>query len=246
MRFARSCLAGFFFSAFALGSLVLGFLLFPALALSGNGSAARRRMRRLVRVTYRFFVWAARTTGLFRVEMSRADGERLASLKGHVIVANHISLIDIIILIAHLGDSTAIAKAAAARNPFYSRIVRAAFLVNDNPETVLDEAAKILAEGVNLIVFPEGTRMSPGAADRRLRRGAAQIALAADAPILPIVISCDPPVLGKGQPWHDVGARTITYTLAVGEKIAAQPASVRSHAAASELTARIGRSLFGG
>ena len=245
MRFARSCLAGFFFTAFALGSLVLGFILFPVLAVSGDGPVARRRMRRFVRTTYRFFVWAARATWLFRVEMSPADRERLASLRGHVIVANHISLIDIIILIAYLGDSTAIAKAAAARNPFYSRIVRSAFLVNDDPEMVLEEADKLLSDGVNLIVFPEGTRTPTEAVDRRLRRGAAQIALAAGVPIQPITITCDPPVLGKGQPWHDVGSRTIVYTLAAGEKIAAQPSSERSHAAAAELTARIGRSLFG-
>ena len=240
----RSCLAGVFFVAFALGSLVLGILLFPVLAVSGNGPASRRRMRMLVRATYRLFVWAARAMGLFRVEVSQADRDLLASLRGHVIVANHISLIDIIILVAYLGDSTAIAKAAAARNPFYSRVVRSAFLVNDNPEKVLDEAGKLLSEGVNLIVFPEGTRTPPETSDRRLRRGAAQIALAAGAPLQPIRISCDTPVLGKGQPWHEVGARTIVFSLAAGAEIAAQQESVRSHAAAAELTARIGNSLF--
>ena len=111
---------------------------------------------------------------------------------------------------------------------------------------VLEEAVTLLSDGVNLIVFPEGTRTPTDAMDRRLRRGAAQIALAAGAPIQPIAIACDPPVLGKGQPWHDVGSRTVVYTLAAGEKIAAQPYSERSHAAAAELTARIGRSLFGG
>ena len=201
-------------------------------------------MRRFVRAAYRIFVWAANAMGLFRVEMSHEDRERFASLRGHVIVANHISLVDIIILIAHLGDATAIAKAAAARNPFYSRIVRSAFLVNDDPATVLNEAGKLLSDGVNLIVFPEGTRMPSGASERRLRRGAAQIALAAGVSVQPILIACAPQVLGKGQSWHDVGDRTIIYNLKAVDEIVVQSASVRSHAAAAELTARIERSLF--
>ena len=245
MKFARSCLSGVFFTAFAIGSALLGFLLFPILLLSGTGPSVQRRMRRVVRQTYRFFVWAARVTGLFRVEISGADRARLASLRGHVVVANHISLIDIIILIAHLGDSTAIAKSAAARNPFYSRIVKSAFLVNDDPEEVLTQAGRLLAQGVNMIVFPEGTRMPPDSPGRRLRRGAAQIALASGAPLQPLTIECDPPVLAKGQPWYDVGGRTIVYTLRLKDAISARSGSVRGHTVAVELTAQIERSLFG-
>ena len=245
MRFARSCLSGVFFAAFAFGSVLLGFLLFPILPLWGTGPSVQMRMRRLVRSTYRLFVWAARVTGLFRVEISPEDRRRLASLRGHVVVANHISLIDIIILVAYLGDSTAVAKSAAARNPFYSRIVRSAFLVNDDPEGVLARAGELVAQGVNMIVFPEGTRTPPDSSSRRLRRGAAQIALASGAPLQPVVIRCDPPVLAKGQPWHDVGDRTIVYTLKLKDAIPAQPSSIRSHAAAVELTARICGSLFG-
>ena len=28
-------------------------------------------------------------------------------------------------------------------------------------------------------------------------------------------MDCTPPVLGKGQPWHDVADRTVAYTLRV-------------------------------
>ena len=246
MKLARSCLAGLFFVAFALGSLLLGLLLFPVVLLLGTGPTARRRMRALVRTTYRLFVWAACVTGLFRVEISPEDRARLAALKGCVVVSNHLTLIDIVILIAHLGDATAIAKSAAARNPFYARIVKSVFLVNDDPEGVLADACELLRQGVNLIVFPEGTRRTPDARDRRLKRGAAQIALAAGCPVWAVRMGCDPLVLAKGQPWHDVGSRTIVYSLRLlGEVPLSAETGASRHAAAVAATTQISQMLFG-
>ena len=110
VRKARGCLAAAFFLAFGLGGLVIGCVCFPLLAFF-----PQRRMRALVRASYRLFVWLARVTGLFRVALSPADRARLAQTHGRVIVANHLTLIDIVILIAFLPDSTSIAKAAAKR-----------------------------------------------------------------------------------------------------------------------------------
>ena len=241
VRKARGCLAGAFFLAFGLGGLVIGCICFPLLAFF-----PQRWMRTLVRASYRLFVWLARVTGLFRVALSPADRSRLAQTSGRVIVANHLTLIDIVILIAFLPDSTSIAKAAAKRNFFYSQIVRRVFLVNDDPVRALDEAQHLLAQGVNIIVFPEGTRTPADAPTRKLRRGAAQIALHAGVPILPIRIDCDPPVLAKGQPWHDVADRTIVWTLRALDEIPVDrpPEGHGTHAEAVALTERIFGTLW--
>ena len=237
----RSGLAAAFFLAFGLGGLVIGCVCFPLLAFFPP-----RWMRALVRASYRLFVGAARVTGLFRVDLSPADRPRLARTHGRVIVANHLTLIDIVILIATLPESTSIAKAAAKRNFFYSQIVRRVFLVNDDPAGTLDEAQRLLAQSVNIIVFPEGTRTPDDAPARKLKRGAAQIALHARVPIQPIRIDCDPPVLAKGQPWHDVADRTIVWTLRALDEIpvAAPPADHGTHAAAVALTERIFGTLW--
>lgn len=241
VRFSRSCLAAAFFLSFGLGGLLIGCLCFPVLAFLGG-----RPMRSLVRSSYRLFVWAARLTGLFRVAISPEDRARLAGLRGRVVAANHLTLIDIVILIAFLPDSTSIAKAAARRNFFYSQIVRRIFLVNDDPMRTLDEAQSLLAQGVNIIVFPEGTRTPDAAPARKLKRGAAQIALHARVPIQPIRIDCDPPVLAKGQPWHDVADRTIVWTLRARDEIdVSRPSAGKgTHSAAVALTDAIYGTLW--
>ena len=243
MRLLRSILGGGFFVAYGLGSLLIGGVLFPPLALVG----ARRAMRALVRASWRLFVGCARLTGLFTVEISPADRARLASCRGRVVVANHITLIDIVILTALLPDATGIAKAAAGRTYFYSLIVKGMFLINDDPVRILDEASAMLAEGVDLVVFPEGTRTLPTATSRRLHRGAAQIALRAQVPVLPVSIVCDPLVLAKGQPWHDLAARTIVWRLRVHDEIpvVAFPSAGTPRACAAALTEAVGRTLFG-
>ena len=242
IRLPRSALALFFFLAFGVGGLVLGIILFPPLMLF----RARRAMRALVRSCYRLFVLLARVTGMIRVELSAEDRARLASMRGCVVAASHPSLIDVVVLLAYLPDSTAVAKAAAGRNFFYSRVVNAAFLVNNDPRRVLDEAKDLLARGVNLAIFPEGTRTPADAPNRKLHRGAAQIALHAGAPVQCVAIACDPPVLAKGQPWWDVADRTITYTLRLCGEIsvsAPEPGTV-PHAAAVALTERMRSLLF--
>ena len=216
MHFARSVLGGFFFVAYALGSLVLGAVLFPPLALL----RARRAQRALVKASWRLFVWAARATGLFRIEIAPEDRARLAAARGCVVVANHPTLIDVVVLTSLLPDSTAVAKAAAGRNFFYSLIVKGAFLMNDDPARLVEESAALLASGVDIIMFPEGTRTPVDAQRREWRRGAAQLAIRARVPLLPVSVVCDPPVLAKGQPWHDLAGRTIVWRIRTHEAIA--------------------------
>jgi len=240
IRTLRSLLGGTFFVLYGLGSLLIGVVLFPPLALLRT----RRAMRALVRGGWRLFVWGARVTGLFRVEVSAEDRARLAATRGTVVVANHLTLIDVVVLMSLLPDATAVAKAAARGNFFLSSIVRGVFLVNDDPQRVLESAGELLAQGVDLVVFPQGTRVPAGAPSPALHRGAARVAFHAGVPILPVTIACDPPVLAKGQPWHDVAERTIVWTVRLREAIPAGvpagiPADASPHRVAVALTETI-------
>ena len=161
----------------------------------------RRGMRRFIRFFYRAFVACARWTGLFRVELDEATRASLASLNGAVVV-----------------------------NPFLSIVARRMFIVNTgDAEATVSAAVRSLGDGVNVVIFPQGTR---GGAT--LHRGAARIALSSRAPVQPVRIDYDPPVLTKGQPWWDVGDRTIRITLCALPPII--PDAPPSHSAARLLT----------
>lgn len=233
VRTARSALAALFFAGFAVGSLVVGFLFFPPLRLFGFA----RAMRSMVRLAWRFFVAAADALGLFRVEISPADRARLAAAKGVVVASTHVSLIDVVILISLLPDATAIAKSAAGSNFFYSSIVKGAFIANDDACSVLEASVASLAQGVSVVVFPEGTRRDGDGARLPMRRGAAWIALHASAPVLPVTLDCDPPVLARGQSWYDVGDRKIVWKVALHDAIVSSADPTR--ASVDELTGRL-------
>jgi hypothetical protein len=56
-----------------------------------------------------------------------------------------------------------------------------------------------------------------------MQRGAAQIALRGELDITPVRIRCEPLGLYKGQPWWSVAKRPLSFTLEVGEDLAARP-----------------------
>lgn len=195
-RPVRSLVSGAFFVAYGLFALPFALLLLPPVW-------PERAVRSVIRLFYRSFVFLAGLTGLYRVDLG--GGEIPAGGRGRIVVANHVSLIDICILMAVLPDSTAIAKAAVMRNPFLSMVVRRMFIVNDgDPVETIGRVRKLIDGGVNVIVFPQGTR-----GGTRLHRGAARLALECGAEIACFRLHYDPVVLAKGQPWWDVGDRTI-------------------------------------
>ncbi len=242
MRFLRAILGGFFYLMFGVGGLLFSFaLLFPV-----PQSAARRVLRSL----FGFFVWLGGITRLFRVDVSQEDRKRFASLSGAVVVSNHQTLIDAVILISLLGDSVCVTKEAVSRNPFMRVVARSVLVVNDGPVAVMRQAVRYLSEGVNVLVFPEGTRVPQKAREHVFRRGAAHIAIQAKAPVGLVLIECDETVLAKGQPWWDVKDRTVVYR--VSARGIVMPAdfplndpACGSRQAASQLTDIMHRGIFG-
>lgn len=99
-------------------------------------------------------------------------------------------------------DAKEVAKAAAKRNIFLGAVVKTVFIPNDSgAEKAIEDSRRFLERGVNVIIFPEGTRVSSDAKKLRLNRGAARLALASKAPLVACHIEYDPPVLGKKQAW---------------------------------------------
>ena len=206
---------GIAFASFSIGGFVLAVTIFPLLALFSRDAAQRaQRFRAILRLAFRLFLAVLHVSGVLRVVVK--GQERLATTRGAVIVANHPSLIDVVILAARLPATQCIVKPALWQHRFLGPVMRAAgYIPSDSDgETMLRRCREALAQGDNLIIFPEGTRSRPGAGIR-FQRGFANIAVLADAPILPVFIRCDPPTLLKGDRWYDIPDRRVLFELDV-------------------------------
>ena len=192
---------GLSFSLFGLGGLLLPLYALPWLLITPAGTKRERKARWIVHVNFRFFMNMMRALGILRYSV-----ENIESLqpKGQLILANHPSLIDVVLLIGLLPQADCVVKSALMKNPTMRGVIRlAGYIANDDPEQVIAEAKLSLARGNNLIIFPEGTRTVPGQA-MSFQRGAANIALRLQQVIRPVIITVTPPTLTKEVAWYQI------------------------------------------
>jgi 1-acyl-sn-glycerol-3-phosphate acyltransferase len=194
----------FSFALFGIGALVLSILVFPTIHLCVRSKRkSRRALRRTVSGCFSLFVQIMTLLGLVRVRVQQP--ERLRKSRGVIVVANHPTLIDVVILIAQLPQADCIVKSQLRKNPFVSGVVRRIYIPNSlSFQETVNACAESMAEGNNLVIFPEGTRSAADAAPR-LKRGSAQFALRIGCDILPVVIKVkNPRGLRKGDPFFSL------------------------------------------
>jgi 1-acyl-sn-glycerol-3-phosphate acyltransferase len=208
---------GLCFTVFGLGATIFGMLVFPVMRLvPGTDEAHRRRVRATFRVYMRAFVGLMSAVGVLSYEFRGA--ERLGR-PGQIILANHPSLIDVVFLIGFTPQATCIVKEALFHNPITRWPVAAAgYVSNTSTHSMVERASQALREGQNVIVFPEGTRTTPGQA-LQFHRGAASIAVRAASVVTPVFIRCEPTTLAKNMPWYRIPDRRVRLTFRVGADI---------------------------
>jgi 1-acyl-sn-glycerol-3-phosphate acyltransferase len=228
-RAYRTCATAFCFATFGAGGLGLALLVVPLLLLIPRAEQRHRLARFLIQQLFRFFVALMSGTGV--LTLSVRDAARLRG-RGHFILANHPSLIDVVILMSLVAQPDCIVKGQLWRNPFTWGAVRiAGFIDNHTGPELVEAAVASLRAGNNLIVFPEGTRTRPGAPLRFLR-GAANIAARGRVDITPVIFTVSEPTLTKGYPWYRVPRRRPHFSVHVLPEVPIDPllASEPAHA----------------
>ncbi|HEY5657220.1 MAG TPA: lysophospholipid acyltransferase family protein [Myxococcota bacterium] len=210
------------FALFGAAGVVLGIFVFPV--VKGCARDAREgefRVQRLVHWTFRAFIRFMAALDL--VEVSVRGGEALRDPGVRLLVANHPTLLDVVMLGALLPQFDCLVKKQAWSNPFMRGVVcSAGYIPNDLGERALDVCADRLRQGRRLLLFPEGTR-SPKGGLGPFRRGAAHVALRCRTPLTPVCIRCEPPSLMRGQKWYDVPDARMRFSIEVGEPIDPEP-----------------------
>jgi 1-acyl-sn-glycerol-3-phosphate acyltransferase len=212
---------GLCFTVFGLGAAIFGMLVFPLMRLApGSEATHRRRVRATFRVYMRSFVGFMSAVGVLSYEFSGA--ERLGR-PGQIILANHPSLIDVVFLIGFTPQATCVVKEALFHNPITRWPVAAAgYVSNTSTHSMVERASDALREGQNVIVFPEGTRTTPGQ-PMQFHRGAASIAVRAAEVVTPVFIRCEPTTLAKNMPWYRIPDRRVRFSFRVGADIDLAP-----------------------
>jgi 1-acyl-sn-glycerol-3-phosphate acyltransferase len=217
--FARVALAGSAFLGSWIGAAVLAAVLFPLSRLRHRRQPAIERAAACQRWLQRAFVLLfdyMRLCGLLSFNPRGLDTSTPAP--GYVIVANHPTLIDVAAVSAVFGRLVCVAKPLLFRAPIIGQILRACVYLRGGEMEglaggmVVSQALDRIAQGMPMLVFPEGTR-SPAGGLRAFRRGPFEIACRANVPVLPILIRCEPAALGKGTPWYDIPPRTAIFTV---------------------------------
>lgn len=231
----RIAVAGFCFAAFMIGGIAFSLVLFPLLrVLPGGRPEYERRVRVVVRLSFATLLGVLRVLRILRIEAHNT--ERLRQMGAVLVLANHPSYLDIVVLIAHIPNAVCVVKAKLWANPFFGGVVRAAgYIRNDEPETLIRDCAARLAQGLPLIIFPEGTRTVPGE-PLHFVRGAAHIALSTGVPILPVVLRCEPRVLTKGARWYEMPPRVVRIEVDVHACITPAALVAKARAGARSLT----------
>lgn len=215
----RVIATGLSFTIFGIGGVLMSLTVFPLLRLfcGADANATKRASQKAVHYSWRFFIWFMKSAGILTWEVRGA--ERLQE-PGRLIIANHPSLLDVVFMISLMPMIDCIIKPGILRNPFMRGPASwAGYIPNGDPERLIEDCSRTLREGNSLLMFPEGTRTRPGQ-PIHMKRGAAQIALAAEVEILPVTITVVPTTLTKSEPWYQIPARPFHVTLSAGEPLA--------------------------
>lgn len=181
-----------------LGLLCLGWLPFALALLTLRGQWRRRLARRMHSRVFRFYL-----AFLARFCACRFDLDALDALPQQgplVVVANHPSLLDAVLIISRLPNMVCIMKASLLRNPLLGAAAQlAGYISNAGPLEMMLSARAAMDKGAQLLVFPEGSRTRNFPIDPCLP-SACMLARAAGVPVQTLLIECSTPYLGKAWP----------------------------------------------
>jgi 1-acyl-sn-glycerol-3-phosphate acyltransferase len=169
-------------------------------------------------------LWAHSVMALSPIwKLGRIVGqENIVPGKNYVVVGNHQSMMDIIVLLAALPvDFRFLAKRELFSIPFFGWHIRFAGYIpidrssRESGQQAMNSCRAWLRKGVSVVLFPEGTRSLDGEI-QRFKTGAFKLAQAEGLEILPVVIEGTRDAIPKRSWMIDDFAR---FSLSIGKPV---------------------------
>ena len=173
----RALISTLMIGGFGIGALFIAFIVVIIIRLCVRDRHLRCNFsRKFTLYSFRFYLYLGCLFKIFDIEIKGL--EKIKDDKGVIYIANHPSLLDIVIMISFVNNANCVAKASLKRNIFFSGIIYCNdYLLNSiSPEMMIENCRKSLSYGDNIIIFPEGTR-TVDFDNIKFRHGFASIAL---------------------------------------------------------------------
>ncbi|KAA9001943.1 1-acyl-sn-glycerol-3-phosphate acyltransferase [Affinibrenneria salicis] len=217
-RLWRLAMTGCCFLLFGAGGLALSLLWMSLLRLTQRDKHKRRQLaRRSIAASFRFFLYCARAAGVLDFRLEGLD--TLRRERGCLVVANHPTLIDYVLLASFMPELDCLVKADLQKNIFFRGVIHAAdYLINSQAASLLPDCRQRLAQGDVILIFPEGTRTRPGQ-PLALQRGAANIAVRCACDLRLVHIRCSQPTLGKHSRWYQIPPEKPFFSVTVMQRV---------------------------
>lgn len=179
-------------------------------------SLGRRFGRLAVMVSFRFYLWFLTVFCCCRFDLGELDTLRRAAPL--ILVANHPSLLDAVILLSRFPNMVCVMKAALADNVLFGAGARLArYICNDMPLEVIVRARDELAAGGQLLLFPEGTRTTRWPVNP-CSGSAGLISARSGVPVQALLIEFSSPYLGKNWPLFRRPSLPLSVRVRVGRR----------------------------
>ena len=208
---------------FRAGLLLLGVMLLGGTLIGAGArpfmSASRFRwfLRGWASAIFRGYLRGLAAMGLLRADL--ADLDRIRDEASLILAPNHPGLHDAVLVISRLPRTVCIMKASLWDNLFLGAGARmAGYIRNDSPRSMVRLSVQALAEGGQLLVFPEGTR-STQAPIGPLKPAFAAIARRAGVPVQTIIIETDSRYLAKGWPLWRKPPLPLRFKVRLGPRV---------------------------
>jgi len=205
-----------------LGSLGLACLLWLPFAMVLHPLLPRRwgqpLGRRVITTTLRGYLGFLTLFCGFRFDLAALD--RLRDEPSLVLVANHPSLLDAVMILSRLPNVVCVMKASLMDNILFGAAARLArYIRNDAPLKLVHDARDELRRGAHLLIFPEGTRTTAFPINP-CTSGAGLIAGRSKVPIQSLLIEFSTPYLGKAWPLLRPPQLPQRFSIRVGRRFA--------------------------
>ena len=165
-------------------------------------------------------VWMTVFLNLIGCPLRVKGQEHLRKDENYVIVCNHNSLMDVPVTTPFMPRANkTIAKKSFASIPIFGWIYSFGSVLvdrkdNDDRRKSFDKMRKVLSSGLDMLIYPEGTRNRTGKPLKSFYDGAFRLALAAEKPIIPALVFNTNKVLPAHKPFYVAPHRLEMHFLA--------------------------------